>query len=166
MKEKFVRDFFSYGGYGWAGNKPDSLQEKLREAIPAFNRLRSEVNFDAIAFTGSSGACIAFVLAYETRIPLLYVRKAGEKSHGSRLECNLVDGSIKKYLIVDDFIDSGETICKMVKSINRNCARKSMNSPKPVGVFLFETSCFTPERTSIGKDNWLPCWSPDSFDKT
>ena len=164
MKKKALQDFFSYGGYGWAGNNPADLRMKMKDAIPVFERLRYELNFDAAAFTGSSGCCIAFVLAYETGIPLLYVRKPGEKSHGSALECNVKETPIKKYLIVDDFIDTGDTIRKMVKRINRACSKKSMKAPEPVGVFLFETSAFNPPRIRINEDDFLDCWTPNSID--
>ena len=161
-KKKFARDFFSYGGYGWAANEPAKLRERMKDAIPVFKRLRYRLKFDAVAFTGSSGCCIAFVLAYETKIPLLYVRKPGEKSHGGTLETNVRNTAIKKYLIVDDFIDTGDTIRKMVKRINLACSKKSMNAPEPVGVFLFDTTAFTPPRVRINEDEFLDCWTPDS----
>ena len=163
MKKRFSTNFTSYGGYGWAGATPPELSRRLKAAIPAFERLRYDLNFDAVAFTGSSGACIAFVLAYETNIPLLYVRKPREKSHGNNLESNLRT-SIKKYLIVDDFIDSGDTVRNMVKRINRACTAKSMNPPEPVGVFLFDTTAFIPPRVRLDDETFLDCWSPDSFD--
>ena len=160
--KKFAKDFFSYGGYGWAGNEPAILHRRMKNAVPVFERLRYHLNFDAVAFSGSSGCCIAFVLAYETNIPLLYVRKPRERSHGSLLECNVKNTPIKKYLIVDDFIDTGDTVRDMVNRINRQCSKKKMNPPEPVGVFLFETTAFAPPRIRINEDDFLDCWTPNS----
>ena len=161
MKKKFDTDFYAYGGYGWASGSPAVLRDRIKAALPSFERLRRKVKFDVIAFTGSSGACIAFTLAYETEIPLLYVRKPGEKSHGSRIESN-AGKTVKKYLIVDDFIDSGDTIRNIVKRIDRACSMREVNAPKPVGVFLFDTSVSIPRKVSLNEDTWLKCWSPEN----
>lgn len=135
----------SFGnGYGWAGMSPDVLAEALQYASRRFVVLRKELNFDAIAFTGSSGCAIAFHLAVQHKIPLIYVRKPDEKSHGDRIECNSsVD--IQRYLIVDDFVFSGDTITSIVITIqklvppqHRSPDEPYQSAPKCVGVLCFD----------------------------
>lgn len=69
--------------------------------------LPHRLEFDTIAFRGMSGALIAPEIAQYLQKPLLLVRK-GENKHS----CFEVEGNIhtERYLIVDDFISSGNTI--------------------------------------------------------
>ena len=123
------------GSYGWAGQNPTKLRNTLIRANDAFETLRKTVKFDAIAFCGSSGAAFAFPLAVSHKIPLIYVRKTGEQSHGNPVECN-GEGRIKKYLIVDDFIASGATVEWIAAQVKKYS--KGDVKPAVVGVFCFE----------------------------
>jgi len=129
------RTLGSIGGYGWTGENPTKLRNILIKANDAFVKLRKTLKFDAIAFSGSSGAVIAFPLAVSHEIPVIYVRKANEQSHGFAVECNGED-QIKKYLIVDDFIASGATIDWIANQV-KAYARGPV---KLVGVFCFSDS--------------------------
>jgi orotate phosphoribosyltransferase-like protein len=78
-----------------------------------------ETEFDTIAFTGSSGSALAYILSHEINIPLMCVRKKHDGSHfqnggNGRLEGNMES---KRYMIVDDFICSGETIHDIMSTI-------------------------------------------------
>lgn len=65
------------------------------------------LKFDAIACRGVSGLLIAPIVAMRLNKTIIVVRK-GEKTHS----CYAVEGdhAAKRYLILDDFIDSGNTI--------------------------------------------------------
>ena len=106
---------------------------KLPQAVKFLKQLRKKVNFDAIAFTGTSGAGFAFPLSYLLRVPLICVRKK-TSSH-----CHLaIEGTLdsKRYLIVDDFIASGATIRKIRKTIRNN---RDTKKAVPVGIFLYDS---------------------------
>lgn len=141
-----ARTFGYEGGYGWTGENPIKLRNMLIKANDAFTKLRKTLKFDAIAFSGSSGAAIAFPLAVSHKIPVIYVRKANEQSHGNMVECN-GENPIKNYLIVDDFISSGDTvawIANQIKSYARGAPK-----PKLVGVL-----CFTEDSQRAYKRNF------------
>lgn len=73
------------------------------------------LKFDAIAFQGVSGALVAPVIGFILRKPLIAVRK-GEKSHTTR-KVEFGIATPKTYVIVDDFISTGETIKQIVLNI-------------------------------------------------
>lgn len=95
------------GDYGWSRMGIGEFQSVIEKSASAVNEMFERKEFDAIAFTGSSGAALAFFISAQYGIPLIYVRKTGEKSHGQKIESNSFS-PIRKYLIVDDFIDSGK----------------------------------------------------------
>ena len=128
---------FGGSGYGWTGENPRQLREVLIKANNAFVKLQKRLKFDAIAFTGSSGAAIAFPLAVSHKIPLIYVRKEGEQSHGDKVECN-GENSITKYLIVDDFVSSGATVEWIAHQVKRYA--KGSIKPELVGIFCFSNT--------------------------
>jgi adenine/guanine phosphoribosyltransferase-like PRPP-binding protein len=96
------------------------------KTILAAEAIKKKTGFDTIAFSGMSGAAMAFLLSHWMSVPLLCVRKRGDGSHyvnqtGKILEGNVVD--VRKYLIVDDFIASGRTVQNIIDAIevgNRN----------------------------------------------
>lgn len=64
--------------------------------------------FDTIAYRGASGAIIASIIAHRLKKPLLLVRKPDDTKGHSPF---MLEGprSVKRYLIVDDFMSSGAT---------------------------------------------------------
>lgn len=89
----------------------DLFQRTMREVLVLVRNIRH--SFDAIAFRGHSGAAVAYPLSYALNIPLLCVRKPGNTKHYIRETEGHVDAG--RYLIVDDFVDSGETIRKILQ---------------------------------------------------
>lgn len=132
-------------GYGWAGMAPHVLALQLQVASARFAELRSELQVDAIAFSGSSGCAVAFHLAVQHQIPLIYVRKPDEKAHGEKVECNS-SADIRRYLIVDDFVFTGETVVRIINAIQVHTERSPVSAPECVGVLCFDTL-----RSSEGK---------------
>lgn len=102
----------------------------MKLAATKIKKFRRKVKFDAIAFTGSSGAALAYPLSYILGLPLICVRKSPKDSHfGLRLEGYV---SASRYIIVDDFIESGRTINKIQRAI------KSKNEAAScVGIYLY-----------------------------
>ena len=125
--------------YGWMGMSSSEFAHRMKLAGKRFAVLKKELKFDAIAFSGSSGCAIAFTLAAKHKIPLIYVRKNGEKAHSnSTVECNHKHLVVKKYLIVDDFVDSGRTIEWIVHSIDKHAKAKGAYPAEACGVLCFD----------------------------
>ena len=139
-KKKIYRPIGTSGAkYGWAGITPAEFTERMKLASARFLKLKKEIDIDALAFCGSSGCAIAFSLATTHHIPLIYVRKLNESSHSNyTVECNDSTINIKKYLIVDDFVDTGGTVNHIVKSIRKYARNVGAYPAKPVGVLCFD----------------------------
>lgn len=129
--------FLNNSGYGWAGYRPATTAKNLIMATERFEEIRKLVDFDSIAFTGSSGCAIAFPLLIKNKnLGMLYIRKAGESSHGSAIEYT-AKNPVEKYIIVDDFVDSGATVRRIVRKINTFSANHGVQAPECVGVFIW-----------------------------
>jgi orotate phosphoribosyltransferase len=117
---------FRHASYLDAAFRPDLLDEILSEAK---KKLR-EIQFDAIAFCGMSGALFAPLLAHQMNKYLLLARKPEDSSH-SRLP---VEGyyAAKTYVIVDDFCASGDTL-----HFIHNAIQSQLPNAKCVGVYLY-----------------------------
>lgn len=126
--------------YGWTGSSPAEFAERMELASARFVKLKEELDIDAIAFCGSSGCAIAFNLAAKHKIPLMYVRKKDEKSHStSRVECNDTKVEVKKYLIVDDFVDRGRTVDYIVENITKYAKQVGAYPAESAGVLCFDS---------------------------
>lgn len=91
--------------------------------------------FDAIAFTGTSGAAVAYPLSFLLGIPLICIRKDKRSHYGNGLYEGIC--GIEGYIIVDDFFASGKTIKRVIKEIKSEAIFRRSISPKPVGIFLY-----------------------------
>jgi hypothetical protein len=141
MKKVTKKRIFPLGssGYGWTGLSPEQLSDRLIRAGEEIAKLQQKLKFDAVAFCGSSGAAIGFHVAIRHKIPVIYVRKKDEESHGGDVECNMPGGkNVKKYLIVDDFISTGRTVEYIVEQITEVANRRGAFASKPVGIFCFD----------------------------
>jgi hypoxanthine phosphoribosyltransferase len=85
-------------------------------------RLRLEgVKFDTMIGTGLSGALVIPRLAAEFDAHWFIVRKEKDGSHSSYVG----EGSIgKRWLFVDDLIDSGETLKRVQLAVKEACSSK------------------------------------------
>jgi len=108
------------------------------------------LEFDSIAFSGNSGASIAYPVSYFTGLPLICVRKKNESSHGKQVEFSSV---CKNYLIIDDVIASGHTIRYIKNSIKKyfytfyifdhfNKEYHASEIPKCCGIILHNTIAY------------------------
>lgn len=114
---------------------PAQYAKTITKLVAAIRKFKKNNPFDAIAFTGTSGAAAAYPLSLRLKIPLICVRK--ERSH-SYLE---VEGaySMSKYIIVDDFISSGKTIDQIVLKINNAYKALAYKKPTPIGIVLYHS---------------------------
>lgn len=132
---KNCESFKAFDSYGWSVYSPNEFKKKIDALCRSFNRLL--IKPDAIAFQGSSGSAIAFPLSYKLKVPIIYIRKPDEHSHGHRLEGNIPKGGIATYVIVDDLISSGATIQRIYTSIADRATELGCKTPKCTGVFLY-----------------------------
>jgi len=104
----------------------------VKKTATAIRRLQKLLGFEQIVCTGISGQSIAWPVSYVTDIPVAVVRRKGERGHhGYKVENFARD---KSYIIMDDFICSGDTIRHMVRTINKEYAD---DGSQCVGVFCY-----------------------------
>jgi orotate phosphoribosyltransferase len=120
---------------------PKSLNTKLVSS----KKIVLPLIFDSIAFRGMSGALCAPTLAVRMKKNLIMVRKEGDKNHSG----SLVEGfsNSKRYIIVDDFIDSGNTVCEIVKAVKKFSPKAkcigiiAVNQSKFISLSIFRKVC-------------------------
>lgn len=138
--------------YGWTNHNPAALVQLMHKSIKRLTRLREALKFDTIAFTGISGAPLAFSASAALNTNTMYIRKPGENSHGHQVECNSLNGEIRRYIIVDDFIDSGETCRSIHKAIKKTAYNRGERTPTCAAVFLYDPYA-RPTTITIGRRN-------------
>lgn len=91
------------------------LRTTIRLAKKSLRPIKDQ--FDAIAVRGVSGLLSGPILALALNKGLIVVRKDKEPRHSH----NMVEGdkSAAKYVIVDDLIDSGETVKEIIENVYR-----------------------------------------------
>ena len=106
--------------------------------------------FDAIAFTGMSGAVVAPILAYHLDKHLLAIRK--EPCHSNSIVEHGSCPPDSRILIVDDFISSGKTVNTMI-------AKLKVWSPTCIvmAAYLYKESAANTKFVSTRVD--VPIWS-------
>ena len=99
--------------------------------------LKKKNSFSGMAFRGQSGAALAYPLSARLNIPLICVRKTREISHGLNVEGS--SRNIRRYIIIDDFIENGNTIKAIIKAIAKEEQWRSPGKPntKCVGIVLY-----------------------------
>lgn len=99
--------------------KPVFLKNILNATIRRVTELQAELGFNAIAFTGMSGAALAWAVSAHTGIPLICVRKRLDNTHyPERVEG---EQDVTTYLILDDFIGTGRTVETIMDEIASSC---------------------------------------------
>lgn len=120
---------------------PGRLKRKVSAVSRHLLKLQKKLKFQAIVFTGVSGASIAFPVSYETGIPVVLIRKKKEGSHG-----DLIEGpnrlELKRYLILDDFIVTGATVHRVLKTVDSD-ELFDEDRAQCVGIFLWKSNTCT-----------------------
>jgi orotate phosphoribosyltransferase-like protein len=78
--------------------------------------LKSTLEFETIVCTGLSGLLVAPEVSERLGKNLAIIRK-GESSRGSDVE-RTYGGPIGNYIILDDFVESGRTIARVIGDMN------------------------------------------------
>lgn len=152
MARKQKKEFHVWSGYGWTTQTPEGWTKKMQRASVKIQHLCEEMKIDVLACCGSSGMMAAAVLTVALDIPVIYVRKVNETSHGSSVESNSIGKSISRYLIVDDFACTGATLDRIVEGIEKFADRNSMKRPECVGAFMYsESSTSKVQKTTGGR---------------
>jgi adenine/guanine phosphoribosyltransferase-like PRPP-binding protein len=100
-----------------AGHLERGLNPDLRRmTVENVVRILRHYDFDAIAFSGLSGALIVPTVAMLMNKTLLAVRKDKDACHSGRLVEG--DHNARRYIIVDDMISSGDTVRSIVGKIS------------------------------------------------
>lgn len=100
------------------GRKNYNHKERLELIQRIVKRLTSKKeSFDAIAVSGYSMALVGTVVAYSLEKNLILVRKECDKRYS---EFRVEGTSHQRYIIIDDFMETGETIKRVVKEVNQN----------------------------------------------
>lgn len=96
-----------------------------------------DVQFDAFVGTGLSGAVIGGIVAAAMDKPLVLIRKPHDqgygKTHGQEIEGRDYTGLYKRFLFIDDLIDSGDTLRRVQKVV----AEKFVPGSTVIGHYLF-----------------------------
>lgn len=109
-------------------------KEKRKETIGDVVRAVSQFPQDvSLVFRGISGMAIGFAVADRTEREFAVVRKSpSESSNASRM----VEGyRCEQYVIIDDLIDTGTTICAILEQMT-----KDRPGSKCVGIVLYASS--------------------------
>ena len=125
------------------GFSPAQRKTILKELL--FNIRNSKIKFDAIAYRGHSGALFAPSVADELDKSLLLIRSSNRNCHSSYPIEGVFPGynwalkkkrSDFKYIIIDDFISTGNTLVKIITKIKEYSTSASVEI-KCVGVFTW-----------------------------
>lgn len=104
----------------------------IPKMVAAIKKLQKRRKFDAIAFTGTSGAALAYPLSLKLKLPLICVRKNDDNHFGYPIEGCV---TAEKYIIIDDFIADGDTMNRIMRAVKRK-----MPQAKPVAIFLYTST--------------------------
>jgi len=131
---------------------------KMRNIISDMKNMivESEVEFDAIACRGVSGLLIASPLCVAMNRPLIIVRKGISGTHSSaRVEGYLP--SELRYVIVDDFIETGTTVYTIIRRIREQYKNSKPHrmSARCVGLFLCEASYHYDDYNDLSYGNFF-----------
>lgn len=141
IKSAYLKDIFC----------PSRLFKTYARTLNAAIVLKRYLKYDTIAFSGLSGASIAFPLSVAMGIPLVCIRKRTDMTHSNRLVEGQVD--VRKYLIVDDFVDTGKTVKNIRQEIEQQC-----KNAQCVGILLFSSCWRNPKQVQVTKNKYIDCY--------
>jgi len=132
-------------------------------AIKYVLKTLENIEYDAIAFSGMSGALMASIIADRTGKGLIMVRKKRDDSHSSFfVESTAYKKDTVKYVIIDDLISSGDTIHRIMEYVSDYSINSEMSKMLCVGVVLYSPTHILNNnipKAVVGIDNELvPVW--------
>jgi adenine/guanine phosphoribosyltransferase-like PRPP-binding protein len=129
----------------------------IKRVFSTLTDLQKSVKFEAIAFRGSSGAAVAYPYSVEFGVPLIHVRKEQNSNCYLRVEGLYF---AKSYIILDDFMSSGDTIRTIVEEIRQaytSCGATVGNKPvvpRLVAIVLYNGGSLS-WRKATAESQWL-----------
>lgn len=116
---------------------PTSLMEVVDGTAAAIKKWIAETGTKVshIVCTGSSGQSVAWPVSYKLGIPVCVVRKLGENSHAGLITGH---GDLRSYVVIDDFVCSGETLDRVFATI-ADAAGSAEHAPKCAAIFLYDS---------------------------
>lgn len=108
-----------------------------------------KIKYDAIVVTGVSGITMGSMVAFHLKKRLVIVRKniGGEATHSCIKVEHTERGKLVRYIIIDDLIDSGDTVKRIINSIELECG----NDVKCAGVVLYDKGVRFKDRNWLGE---------------
>ena len=77
-----------------------------------------KLKVDAIACSGHSGLIVCGAVALKTDIPVIAIRKIGDRAKADHRQLNgILHGRVRSWAIVDDLISSGRTVGRIIKKM-------------------------------------------------
>lgn len=136
-------------------NEYGQLVDRIADQLEA---LRKKQSFTGMVFRGQSGAALAYPLSARLRIPIICVRKKDEKTHGFNVEGP--QANVRRYIIIDDFIETGETIKALIDAIddeNKWNKPSKHNQARCSGIVLYDEKYHNwSQKFFIYKKNKIP----------
>lgn len=126
-----------YSGQMYNNRELRQFASKIALVLPGIMR---QANADAIIVQGKSGIALAFATLMLIDFPIIVVRKRNESTHGSPIE-GTEGVDVQRYLILDDFISSGNTVRRIVEQLRENSIYTSNGSAECVGVVEYKAGC-------------------------
>jgi len=121
---------------------PESQSKIIKKCVKVIRKSFKDIEY--IAVTGLSGLIIGSPVAFLCNKRLIVIRKGTEESHADYDVEGIPNSGADKYIILDDFISSGNTINRIYNEIN-NPKRVTLSKLKLVGMLFY--------RSSVSKDN-------------
>lgn len=113
------------------------VRQYARIAAANIKRRMRETGADTIVVQGTSGVSVGFAALMSHGFPLVMVRKPEENSHGSPVE-GPREHRVKRYIILDDFVDTGETVRRIAAKLNLLADNSGVVRPECVGVICYK----------------------------
>ena len=107
---------------------------QFKARVEAVSQRVRELNPDFVACRGLSGISVASAVSYVTGTPMAVVRKPGENPHSEGL-VNGPYGMKGRYVIIDDFISSGDTVDDIMEAVDSDSKEN-----KCIGIILYSRS--------------------------
>jgi adenine/guanine phosphoribosyltransferase-like PRPP-binding protein len=129
--------------YGEPFNSPIKFEPIIDHAV---NCLK-DIDFETLVFRGFSGAVVGPAVALQLKKTWVLVRKPGDSAHS----CRRMEGGVTgRYVVLDDFIDTGSTIRAIIEAVNES----SMCDHVCVGAFLYQPG-WCEKVSLVDRDYWL-----------
>ena len=126
-----------YEGYSTTYSQ-EAVRMRAKFAAKAIKELMAETDADCVVVHGNSGVSCGFSALMYENFPLILLRKDNDNSHGSPIE-GPRGHDVLRYLILDDFIDTGATVERIKAKIITLSDQSGGGLPRPecVGIVLY-----------------------------